>query len=177
MIDRPRDQQHPDRRGRCSTAASRPVARAWDWRRSSRSACAPCPVRVNDVVGVSGFVLPGMKVDVLVTGRPPGDESVVTTTCLQKYPCAVGGGPPSSPTAGGRPSPLKPSPCWCPPGRRRHSRSPVMKERSNWCCATAATSASRRRPAAISSKLYGRKKPKAEIAEERPAAQGHGSAR
>ncbi len=28
-------------------------------------------VRVNDVASVSGFVLPGMRVDVLVTGRPP----------------------------------------------------------------------------------------------------------
>ena len=27
-------------------------------------------VRVNDVVGVAGFVLPGMRVDVLVTGKP-----------------------------------------------------------------------------------------------------------
>ncbi len=27
-------------------------------------------VRVNDVVGVAGFVLPGMHVDVLVTGKP-----------------------------------------------------------------------------------------------------------
>jgi pilus assembly protein CpaB len=40
-------------------------------------------VRVNDVVGVSGFVLPGMRVDVLVTGRPPGREDTATTTVLQ----------------------------------------------------------------------------------------------
>jgi len=40
-------------------------------------------VRVNDVVGVAGFVLPGMKVDVLVTGRPPNREDTVTTTVLQ----------------------------------------------------------------------------------------------
>jgi len=40
-------------------------------------------VRVNDVVGVSGFVLPGMRVDVLVTGRPPGRDDTVTTTVLQ----------------------------------------------------------------------------------------------
>jgi pilus assembly protein CpaB len=29
-------------------------------------------VRVNDVVGVSGFVTPGMRVDVLISGLPPG---------------------------------------------------------------------------------------------------------
>ena len=40
-------------------------------------------VRVNDVVGVSGFVLPGMRVDVLVTGRPPGAQDTVTRTVLQ----------------------------------------------------------------------------------------------
>jgi pilus assembly protein CpaB len=31
-----------------------------------------CAVRVNDVVGVAGFVVPGMRVDVLITGLPPG---------------------------------------------------------------------------------------------------------
>ena len=41
-------------------------------------------VRVNEVVGVAGFVLPGMHVDILVTGRPPGDNSpTMTTTVLQ----------------------------------------------------------------------------------------------
>jgi pilus assembly protein CpaB len=40
-------------------------------------------VRVNDVVGVAGFVLPGMRVDVLVTGLPPGHEGMMTSTVLQ----------------------------------------------------------------------------------------------
>ncbi len=40
-------------------------------------------VRVNEVVGVAGFVLPGMRVDVLVTGRPPEANGTVTTTVLQ----------------------------------------------------------------------------------------------
>ena len=40
-------------------------------------------VRVNEVVGVAGFVLPGMRVDVLVTGRPPGHDDTMTTTVLQ----------------------------------------------------------------------------------------------
>lgn len=40
-------------------------------------------VRVNDVVGVAGFILPGMHVDVLVTGRSPKNESSVTKTVLQ----------------------------------------------------------------------------------------------
>jgi pilus assembly protein CpaB len=40
-------------------------------------------VRVNDVVGVAGFLLPGMRVDVLVTGRPPGRSESYTRTVLQ----------------------------------------------------------------------------------------------
>jgi pilus assembly protein CpaB len=40
-------------------------------------------VRVTDVAGVAGFVFPGLRVDVLVTGRPPNNETPVTATCLQ----------------------------------------------------------------------------------------------
>lgn len=40
-------------------------------------------VKVNEVVGVAGFAFPGMRVDVLVTGRPPGKEGTVTNTVLQ----------------------------------------------------------------------------------------------
>jgi pilus assembly protein CpaB len=40
-------------------------------------------VRVNEVVGVAGFVLPGMRVDVLVTGSPPEQKEPMTTTVLQ----------------------------------------------------------------------------------------------
>lgn len=43
-------------------------------------------VRVNDVVGVAGFVTPGMKVDVLISGTPPrgnGGLGSITQTLLQ----------------------------------------------------------------------------------------------
>jgi pilus assembly protein CpaB len=43
-------------------------------------------VRVNDVVGVAGFVTPGMKVDVLIAGTPPrgsGGVGTLTKTLLQ----------------------------------------------------------------------------------------------
>lgn len=40
-------------------------------------------VRVNDVVGVAGFVLPGMRVDVLITGDTPGSGERITKTFLQ----------------------------------------------------------------------------------------------
>src|SRR5580698_210651 len=40
-------------------------------------------VRVNDVAGVAGFVLPGMRVDVLVTGKPASADDTFTATVLQ----------------------------------------------------------------------------------------------
>jgi len=40
-------------------------------------------VKVDEVVGVSGFVLPGMRVDVVSSGTPPGSNTMVTRTVLQ----------------------------------------------------------------------------------------------
>jgi pilus assembly protein CpaB len=40
-------------------------------------------VRVNDVAGVAGFILPGMRVDVLVTGHGAMQAETVTRTVLQ----------------------------------------------------------------------------------------------
>ncbi len=46
-----------------------------------------CAVRVDQVVNVSGFVTPGMRVDVLISGTPPGQENskqgTVSRTLLQ----------------------------------------------------------------------------------------------
>lgn len=48
-------------------------------------------VKVNEVVGVAGFVLPGMRVDVLVTVRPPGEGGARTSTILQNVPVVSAG--------------------------------------------------------------------------------------
>ncbi|MDE3167275.1 MAG: Flp pilus assembly protein CpaB [Acidobacteriota bacterium] len=42
-------------------------------------------VRVNEVVGVAGFVVPGMRVDVLISGNTPsgGTQGTLTRTLLQ----------------------------------------------------------------------------------------------
>jgi pilus assembly protein CpaB len=43
-------------------------------------------VHVNEVVGVAGFVVPGMRVDVLISGNPPqgnGGQGTLTKTLLQ----------------------------------------------------------------------------------------------
>ena len=37
-----------------------------------------CAVKVDDVVGVAGFVTPGMRVDVLISGNPPGANNAAT---------------------------------------------------------------------------------------------------
>ena len=40
-------------------------------------------LRVNEVVGLAGFVLPGMRVDVLVAGSVPGSPTMLCRTVLQ----------------------------------------------------------------------------------------------
>jgi pilus assembly protein CpaB len=40
-------------------------------------------VKVNDVVGVAGFVTPGMRVDVLISGNPPGAANAVQGTMVR----------------------------------------------------------------------------------------------
>lgn len=39
-----------------------------------------CAVKVDDVVNVSGFVTPGMRVDVLISGTPPGQQNSAAGT-------------------------------------------------------------------------------------------------
>ncbi len=42
-------------------------------------------IRVNEIVGVAGFAVPGMRVDVLISGSPPGAAALgaITKTLLQ----------------------------------------------------------------------------------------------
>ena len=52
-----------------------------------RQGMRACAVKVDDVVGVAGFVTPGMRVDVLIYGTPPGpvntNEGPKVKTLLQ----------------------------------------------------------------------------------------------
>jgi pilus assembly protein CpaB len=61
-------------------------------------------VRVNDVVSVAGFVIPGTRVDVLVTGQPPNADSGgrMTTTVLQNI-LVISAGTKIQPDARGQP--------------------------------------------------------------------------
>ena len=48
-------------------------------------------VRVNEVVSVAGFVLPGTRVDVLLTGNPSGASEQQTTTVLENVAVIAAG--------------------------------------------------------------------------------------
>lgn len=48
-------------------------------------------VRVNEVVSVAGFVTPGTRVDVLLTGAPGGSSDQETTTVLQNVTVLASG--------------------------------------------------------------------------------------
>lgn len=48
-------------------------------------------VRVNEVVAVAGFVVPGTRVDVLLTGNPSGGNEAQTTTVLENVAVIAAG--------------------------------------------------------------------------------------
>jgi len=59
-------------------------------------------VRVNDTSSVSGFVLPGTRVDVLLTGNPEGSSQQQTTTVLENV-AVLANGPKLERNAAGEP--------------------------------------------------------------------------
>jgi pilus assembly protein CpaB len=48
-------------------------------------------VKVNDVVSVAGFVVPGTRVDVLLTGNPSKESELTTTTVLENVQVLAAG--------------------------------------------------------------------------------------
>jgi pilus assembly protein CpaB len=48
-------------------------------------------VRVNEVVGVAGFAVPGMRVDVVINGAPPGASGTMARTLLQDVEVLIAG--------------------------------------------------------------------------------------
>jgi pilus assembly protein CpaB len=68
-----------------------------------------CAVKVNDVVGVAGFATPGMRVDVLVSGNPPGSNANMVPrvrTILQNIE-VLSAGTDISKDASGKPQPVQ----------------------------------------------------------------------
>lgn len=48
-------------------------------------------VKVNDVIGVAGFVLPGTRVDVIMTGAPKQNDDVASKTILENVQVLAAG--------------------------------------------------------------------------------------
>jgi pilus assembly protein CpaB len=60
-------------------------------------------VKVNDVVSVAGFVLPGTRVDVLLTGQPSKSNDTPTTTTVLENVQVLSAGPKLEKDANGQP--------------------------------------------------------------------------
>ena len=60
-------------------------------------------VKVNDVVSVAGFVLPGTRVDVLLTGQPSKTNDTATTTTVLENVQVLSAGPKLEKDANGQP--------------------------------------------------------------------------
>ena len=60
-------------------------------------------VKVNDVVSVAGFVLPGTRVDVLLTGQPSKSNDTETTTTVLENVQVLSAGPKLEKDANGQP--------------------------------------------------------------------------
>jgi pilus assembly protein CpaB len=71
-----------------------------------RQGMRACAVKVDEVVGVAGFVTPGMRVDVLISGNPPGlpnsSEGTEVKTLLQNIE-VLSAGTDFQKDAGGKP--------------------------------------------------------------------------
>src|SRR5580765_2396939 len=89
-------------------------------------------VRVNDVSSTAGFVLAGLRVDVLVTGHPPTGDSNMTTTVLQNVLVLSAG---QAMQADARGSPVSVTTV---------TLLVTAGDASSWCCVTPATKASRK---------------------------------
>ena len=107
-------------------------------------------VRVNDVAGVAGFVLPGMHVDVLVTGTSADRRRRHDHHLSAEHAGAVG----RADHAAGCARPGDPGPDGHAAGRSGAGRNAdagrQRRDAFNWCCAIRAIRPSRRRRAATS---------------------------
>ncbi|MEW5979818.1 MAG: Flp pilus assembly protein CpaB [Acidobacteriota bacterium] len=48
-------------------------------------------IRANEIIGVAGYVIPGTRVDVVLTGNPPGSQEPITKIVLQNVEVASAG--------------------------------------------------------------------------------------
>ncbi len=106
-----------------------------------------CAVRVDEVVGVAGFVIPGMRVDVLVSGNPPGAvaaDGILTKTILQNIQ-VLSAGTDIQRDAAGKPQQVQVVTLLVTPQQAQTlSLASNSVEKSSWCFATRWTRRSRR---------------------------------
>jgi hypothetical protein len=109
-------------------------------------------IRVNEIVGVAGFAVPGMRVDVLVSGSPPGEAALggVTQTLLQNVQ-VLSAGQNFQKDAEGKPVSVPVvNLLVTPPQAEMLSSGQPTRPAFNWCCAIRWTMTSPKPPAARS---------------------------
>ena len=100
-----------------------------------------CAVKVDDVVGVAGFVTPGMRVDVLVSGNPPGRSTSggpKVKTLLQNIE-VLSAGTDIQKDAEGKPKQVQVVNLLVTPEQAESSAWPAPRRISSWFCAIRST--------------------------------------
>ena len=97
-------------------------------------------VRVNEVIGVAGYVLPGTRVDVLATASPTNDPKDMTSkVVLANVQVLTAGTRMEQDQKDGKPVQVTVVTMSVTPSRPSASRSPAPKARFSWRCATRST--------------------------------------
>ena len=110
-----------------------------------------CAVKVDEVVGVAGFVVPGMRVDVLVSGGMPGDVTASGTqvrTLLQNIE-VLSAGKNFQRDNEGKPAEVAVVNLLVTPDQANYSALPAIKRTFNSFCAIPSTTISQNRLAPI----------------------------
>ena len=106
-------------------------------------------VRVNEVVGVAGFVVPGMRVDVLISGNKPGGNTAwapLTRTLLQNME-VLSAGQDFKKDAEGKPVQVQVVNLLVTPEQAEQLSLAATRPPFSWCCAIRWTTTSPRRRA------------------------------
>jgi len=112
-----------------------------------------CAVKVDEVVGVAGFVTPGLRVDVLTSGTPPGvssaAEGIIVNTILQNIE-VLSAGTDIQKDDEGKPKQVKVVNLLVTPEQAETLSLASNHLTTNWCCAIRWTSKLRKSRAPLS---------------------------
>ena len=92
-------------------------------------------VKVDDVVGISGFIMPGTLVDIVVVIDP--SDTTQRRIPFPRSSCRTSRSWPTdristNPMISAKRTALRPSPFWSLPNKQRSSPSPPAKESCSW---------------------------------------------